>query len=75
MDHSMIIDITKVSTGETRQHIAYDWDHRTEFLWTEGNYSCDCNRALLFARLRNEDETEAWEQECGEKAYIINIRN
>jgi len=26
-----------------------------EFLWTEGNYSCDCNRSIFFFELNVDD--------------------
>lgn len=41
-----------------------------EFLWTEGNYSCDCNRHLFFARAAGDEP--AWDDlECGQSAYTI----
>lgn len=30
----------------------------TEFFWTEGNFGCDCNRALLVHRALDEDEPD-----------------
>ena len=64
------VTLKKTSTGEIRKHIAPDenW-FDAEFMWTDGNYSCDCNRALYFARAAGEDDTEAWEQKCGDSAY------
>jgi hypothetical protein len=38
------------------------------YQWSDGNYSCDCNRALFFARAGGEEEPEV---ECGEGAYAI----
>lgn len=38
-----------------------------EFIWTEGNYSCDCNRHLLFQWAGGEED--GVEQPCGEDAY------
>ncbi len=70
----VIINIKNNKTGEIRKFVEKDgdWDHRLEWFWTEGNYGCDCNRALMFARANNEDETEAWEQGCGDGvAYSI----
>ena len=34
-----------------------------EFLWTEGNYACDCNRALLFFGFDNFP--------CGESYFFL----
>ena len=33
-----------------------EWDDVHEFLWTEGNFGCDCNRALFFARAGGEED-------------------
>lgn len=41
-----------------------------EHLWTDGNYGCDCNRAILFARANGE---EAPDRKCGESDYTICI--
>jgi hypothetical protein len=39
--------------------------------WEEGNYSCDCNRRLFFARAKG--EAEDWETGCSEGAYSARI--
>lgn len=46
------VEITRVATGQTvTHHEAGDWDDdATDYLWTDGNYGCDCNRALFFGR-------------------------
>lgn len=41
------------------------------YLWSDGNYSCDCNRALFFARAV--DEAEPDEPPCGETAYCVQL--
>lgn len=48
----MDISITDTTTGETR---AIQWedcppDEWPTFDWTEGNWSCDCNREIEFHR-------------------------
>ena len=41
-----------------------------EFLWTEGNFGCDCNRHLFFERAAGDEP--AWDDlECGQSAYTI----
>ena len=68
------VSIKNNKTGETRKFIMQDsdWGDGSDWLWTEGNYGCDCNRALFFARAFGEDETEAEEQECGDGvAYSV----
>jgi hypothetical protein len=39
-------------------------------MWAEGNYSCDCNRALFFAMAVDEEDTDV---SCGEKGYSVRI--
>lgn len=54
-------------TGEERL-IKYplQWDYSSHFLWTEGNYACDCNRHLFFDRAIG---IEPINVECGENKY------
>lgn len=40
------------------------------FMWSDGNYSCDCNRALFFANTVGDPDPD---QECGDKAYSVRI--
>lgn len=49
----------------------YPWDGASDYMWGDGNYSCDCNRALFFARAVNEDEPE--ETPCGDELYTVKI--
>lgn len=42
-----------------------DWNDDV-FWWTEGNMSCDCNRALTFARAGNE---KCVDDSCGETRF------
>jgi len=54
-------------TGEIRIHEepVYDYD---EHLWSEGNYSCDCNRFIFFNRAVGiEPRTRC---ECGATRYV-----
>lgn len=44
-------------------------DYDGLFIWDEGNYSCDCNRSLFFARAASEDEPD---EPCGSGQYKIN---
>jgi len=45
-----------------------DWEESSEFSWSEGNMSCDCNRELLFERaLGNEPD----DSRCSDSRYMI----
>lgn len=60
-----IVHIQNKKTGEVRKHIEEgDWDYGKHYQWTYGNYGCDCNRALFFARAGGEDDTDV-DQPCG----------
>src|SRR3990172_12902584 len=71
----VLVHIRKNETGEVRIH--KDWLYLDEdnspnfFIWEDGNYACDCNRRLFFARVNDEDED--WDSGCGETEYSINI--
>ena len=70
----IVVHIRHNPTGEVR--IAKDhtgWyrnDEFSEFIWSEGNYSCDCNRCLFFKRVKDEDESDC---ECGDNEYSVRI--
>lgn len=55
-------------TGEVRNIVSDDeWGDLQEYLWTEGNYACDCNRAIFFEEAG--DGSEDPDAECGDSAY------
>jgi hypothetical protein len=43
-----------------------------EFMWTEGNYACDCNRRLFIARELGEPEP-AVDAPCGHSIVLEKI--
>ena len=54
-------NITRVSDGKRVEGDQKDWPHDVDNLawyWTEGNYGCDCNRALLWNDITGENEPE-----------------
>lgn len=65
--------ITDTTTGEERLHryeIPSPWGEADEFMWSDGNYSCDCNRALFFAWAGDEGEPDI---ECGDWRFRVRI--
>lgn len=67
-------------TGETRK-IKYDWawEEGSDYLWDEGNWSCDCNRDLDFKDdkgLEREHDSDVKDGYClGEGRYdVLEIR-
>jgi len=64
------VAIRKNSTGEVRVcSIESEWEEdgaTDEFWWTEGNFACDCNRAIKFALAAGERDTNVV---CGHTLY------
>lgn len=73
------VDITRTADGVTRRHTLHDVDREgARFMWTDGNYGCDCNRHLWFERAAGRDphrepDWAAWnereESRCGVTRY------
>lgn len=58
-------------TGEERIDLdEFDWkdEHGFLFMWTEGNFGCDCNRELMFALCKGE---LAPDRSCGSTGFSI----
>ena len=53
------------STGEQRLvDVRDDWDDEiSKYLWTDGNFACDCNRAGFWSEWTDHD------RHCGETEY------
>ena len=72
--------IRKNETSEIREYKDEVWwdcnepydDYPNDFMWSEGNYSCDCNRYLFFQRAKGENEDN---DECGDDKYSVNLKN
>ena len=53
--------------GEERWYTyEFPWDEISYFLWTEGNYGCDCNRHIFFEEATGRDTGDC---PCGESRY------
>ena len=46
-----------------------EWNEGSEYRWTEGNESCDCNRRGLFALAHGEKDPDYGE--CGDTAFSV----
>ena len=67
--------IRRNADGETRMCTEIEkWDDVDEFMWSDGNYRCDCNRALFFYRAAGM-KSEDIEVECGDDAFYVWIRD
>jgi hypothetical protein len=65
-----MISLRKNATGEVRaiEHWSFEPYEDGDYLWTEGNYACDCNRHLFFERAGGR-EPESREVACGDEKY------
>ncbi|WP_341893794.1 hypothetical protein [Ferrovibrio terrae] len=66
-----------MTTAEVRSYRdhwydANPWEPHHEYLWSEGNYGCDCNRGLFFARANGDTDKGVT---CGESRYRVLIRD
>lgn len=48
-------------------------DDTTKFLWSEGNYSCDCNRRLLFDRAAGCEDDASWAVPCTDGLFSVRV--
>ncbi len=76
------VDVTlrRLSDGLERKHVdesgfGQSADEDVEdvlqaavYMWTDGNYGCDCNRYLMFQRAADEDESDI---KCGHGRYMV----
>ena len=69
--------VTDRTTGEHREVAQVErWaceDDATEFLWTDGNYGCDCNRYLFFCRAAGASEDDP--PDCGETRFRLTVQD
>ena len=70
------VEIHKKATGEVMYWpMDYEWDGGYEYMWSLGNYACDCNRALFFQYATGATpETAKWGP-CSEGEYSVRIKD
>lgn len=68
-----IITLKKNSTGEVVSFTDEYCDGPDDaWMWTDGNYCCDCNRFLFFERAKGRDPDLYDEEcECGDTEYTL----
>ncbi len=63
------VELTRLADGVVRE---YPMDIKfNEYIWADGNFSCDCNRELFFLRAADEDEPD--ETDCGDERFAVRI--
>lgn len=68
------ITILDTQTKQTRIYNTTDFiDKETntwnDYIWSDGNYACDCNRALFWNRA--EPNSEQLNDDCGDERFVI----
>jgi hypothetical protein len=65
---SYVVKIKKNDTGEIRE-VTFDleWQNSSLYAWTDGNFGCDCNRAIFFHEWAK-NETD-YDDTCGDSRY------
>lgn len=65
-----LLDTVTGVTVEVSEDVACaDHEDHGEYQWTEGNYSCDCNRALFHARARGVPDPPS--PPCGDERFEL----
>lgn len=77
LSHRRTIFIYKLKYKNKIYDMEYDFGYEYPvesaiYMFTEGNYSCDCNRSDFIRKKYGEDEIE--ELPCGEEIKLINYR-
>lgn len=67
------IEIRRNEDGQLAEQVWRGKLWSSDCIWSEGNFSCDCNRELFFCRALNMNEPE--EIECGDSRYAVRISN
>lgn len=63
------LEICRNSDGLVRD-CGHEWKFFGDYIWCDGNYACDCNRALFFARAAGEADPN---QACGGDVYSVRL--
>lgn len=65
-----VVIIETAARESKRVHMDLPWYDHSLFWWTQGNFSCDCNRGeCVWQRDKNAEETV--DVPCGSDKYII----
>ena len=62
---------TGISVEVPENYDCSDYEDLGKFMWTEHNWSCDCNRALIHARARGVADPSEELLVCGDSRYKL----
>jgi hypothetical protein len=66
----LTVILERVSDGQRANH-AYEgpWSDTEDFMWSDGNFGCDCNRQIFFERALGLEPSV--DPACGDSAYRV----
>ncbi len=70
---SYSVHLTNTKTLEERTYrMDMDWEpaEGSEYLWSEGQFACDCNRGIFFCYAAGENDTGT---DCGYEVFAVRI--
>lgn len=73
----IIAEIRENETGIVKEYemlncISQDDGYEVRYIWSDGNYGCDCNRHMFFDRVDGRQEED---YECSDGLYSVRVRN
>ena len=69
----VVIKIMRARDRVIREYYATEYEHDgvwNSFIWTDGNYGCDCNRHLFFERAAGHEAINE-DYDCSTGKYIV----
>jgi hypothetical protein len=67
---TLLVYLKNTETGEEHLNkMDLDWHEASDFLWSEGNFACDCNRGNFFAEAAGEEDPP--DHKCGSELYEV----
>lgn len=68
LDIPCVVEIRRNEDGTIRADRSFRY--HGPFVWADGNYACDCNRALFFAHAAGEEDPD---RACGDDAFSVRV--
>lgn len=66
MSEQAYVELRDNATGQIVRHLDR---YYYSYMWTDGNYSCDCNRHLFFCNALGIEPNPEISRECGSSKY------
>jgi len=67
-DHKSIIAVIRDNDTQEVREFFFNEPWYGDYIWKDGNFSCDCNRGHFFADAGGEEDPD---QKCGHTKYTV----